>query len=327
MPLQSRQTVVTVKSQSSAGSAASITIGTDNSLRVLGTPTWEPIGEQLIERGDMSSSAGGVVGPVVGSQGWRVQFQTEDYGFTDLTDETTSPLAPLWEASGKVETLTTPDRVRWTPKCGQVFGTDLTYVTIQMDEIGGNKYVLYDGVASVTSEAEAGGRLVHSWTVEGKWATPVASTVSAGDETYGTEPTPSVLKTSVSFTSGISGTVTGLSSFTADYGTEIVTRPVATATGAMDPSFLARSSTGPVLGVTIDADDDTSLAVWAEAVGTTTESRSLAYADGESNTVTLAWLDSFVRLPQRGGDTFRTYDLEIVGTTESVVDPVYVTWS
>ena len=157
MPIQSRQTVVTVKSQSSAGSAASITIGVDESLRVLGAPTIEPIGEQLIERGDMSSSAGGVVGPVLGSQGWRVSFQTEDYGFTDLTDATSSPLTPLWAASGDIDTLTTPDRVRWTPKCGQVFATDLVYVTVQIDEIGGNQYVLYDGVASVTSEADAGG--------------------------------------------------------------------------------------------------------------------------------------------------------------------------
>jgi len=327
MPLQSRQTVVTVKSQGSAGTAATITIGTDPSLRVLGVPTWEPIGEQLIERGDMSSSAGGVVRPVVGSQGWRVQFQTEDYGFTDLTDETTSPLAPLWDASGKVEALTTPDRVRWTPSAGQVFGTDLTYVTIQLDEIGGNKHVLYDGVATVTTEADAGGRLVHTWTVEGKWQTPVASTVTNGDETYGAEPTPSVFKPNVTFTSGIAGTLTGLSAFSADYGTELVTRQVATATGGMDASFLARSSTGPVLSVTIDADDETALTAWGEALGTSTESRSLAFTDGESNTVTLAWLDSFVRLPQRGGDTFRTYDLEIVGTTESVPDPVYITWS
>lgn len=327
MPIQSRQTVVTVKSQSSAGSAASITIGVDESLRVLGAPTIEPIGEQLIERGDMSSSAGGVVGPVLGSQGWRVSFQTEDYGFTDLTDATSSPLTPLWAASGDIDTLTTPDRVRWTPKCGQVFATDLVYVTVQIDEIGGNQYVLYDGVASVTSEADAGGRIVHTWTIEGKWTTPTASTVSNGGETYGTEPTPSVFKPSVTFTSGIAGTVAGLASFAADYGVEIVTRPVATATGAMDVSFLARSSTGPVLGVTIDADDESSLAVWTEAIGGSTESRSLAYTDGQSNTVTLAWLDSFVRLPQRGGDTFRTYDIEMVGTTETVQDPVYITWS
>jgi len=331
MPIDSRQHVLHAVTESSPGTPESITVGTTVAIPTVGPVGFEPIGTQLIERGDVMTSRGGSLAPALGSQGWRVTFQTELYPWDDLEDDTSSPLAALWAACGKLEELTTPDRIRWTPKAGNAVGTDFDPCTIYLDEIGGNRKRAHYCAGRVTAEADAGGRVLLSWEFLGRWTTPTASVVTAGSETYGSSyPVPAVFRPAITLTSGIAGTVSGLARFALDDGVALVERQIATAAGAMDVAYRQRSEVGPVLSIDIDADDESTLSAWAEAVGLTVEARSLVLTDSAGDSCTISLPSSFVRLPQMiDGEAYRGYTIEMVGTTQganSAVDPLTITW-
>lgn len=346
MTISKKNGVLHVALQSALGTAATITIGTTPALRIVGDIGIEQIGEGQILRSDVSSSLGGPVAPRLGSLGWRFTFQTELYAPAMKADFSTTPLYPLFASSAPyTNTDDNPDTATWEPFLGPAAVASGSLpaagsrgvVTVQFDEPGGNRYRLYDGSTACTGwSADAGGRILLDWTVEGKWVAPAASTLTAGAEVYnpgGAYDLTPWLFCGATLTSGITGTVTGLSSFTYAPGQELVTRMSAGSDGAscMAISFIDRSSDGPTLGLTIDAEDETTLAAWAEWLGGTTEDRSItipAPSTASIASVTIMVRDAYVSdAPAMGGDAYRTYDLVLRGTTDAGEQPTIITFT
>lgn len=345
MPIPVKATCVHVVLQSSLGTAATITVGTTPALRVVGDVQITRRGEGQIARTDLSSSLGGPVGPRLGSLGWTFAFRTELYGPASADDLSTTPLGPLFYASAPVvETTGSPDTGTWTPALGptptasgSVPGAGLIgVVTMAVDEIGGNRYALYDGVAKCVGwEADAGGIIYLDWEVQGKWVAPAASTVTAGSEAYNPgdafELTPWTF-CGVTLTSGLAGTPTGLASFSLDPGQELVERSSAGADGAscMAISFLDRNPDGPSLGFTIDADDETALGAWTEYLAGSQETRGITIPAPSGASIASAIIrlnDAWIDTPERGGDTYRTFDLMARGTTDGGAAPFILTFN
>lgn len=336
MPIAMKAGVCHVKLQTALGSAVTITVGTDPALRIVGTPTREQIGEGQINRSDLTGSLGGPVNPRLGSLGWRFSFTTEFYGPEAVDDATTSPLWPLWAASAPItESGTSTGNLDWTPGLLPVptasgdldrdGSSEIGVLTFAFDEIGGNRYTAYDCTAAPTAiYADAGGRILIDWIVEGKWVAPAASTVTAGSEDYDPgsdfDLTP-WLFCGATLSSGITGTPTGLTSFRYEPGVEHVTRMSAGSDGAncMAISQLDRRADGPTLAFSIDADDETSLQVWTEWLGGTTETRGITVTAPSSSSIDSCTFrmqgSAIIAAPEMGGDQYRTYDLVITGTT------------
>lgn len=345
MPIPVKAECVHVVMQSALGTAATITVGTTPALRVVGGVTIDRRGEGQITRTDLSSSLGGPIAPRLGSLGWTMSFRTELYGPGRAYDLTTTPLGPLLYASAPVvETDSNPDTTTWTPALGPAptaggsipTAGGVGVVTIAVDEIGGNRYQLYDGAAVLTGiEAEAGGIIYLDWTVEGKWVVPAASVVTAGSEDYDPDEAFELVPwrfCGVTLTTGITGTPTGLASMSCDPGQALVERMSAGSDGAqcMATSFIDRNPDGPMIGITIDADDETALAAWTEYIAGSTEARSIvipAPSGASIASCTLALASAWVDTPERGGDAYRTYDLTMRGTTEGGTAPFVLTFT
>ncbi len=324
MPDNAKAVVVHVKSQSALGTAATITPGTDEALRVFARPVPSIIGEGVIERADGISAVGPGLRPVAGSKQWETTITTELYAFSDPADVTTSPLGPLWNSCG---VMTEADPITWklsrTAARGTAIGT-LVPFTLQIDEIGGNRYVLYDAHAIPVMMVEAGGRSMITWTVRGLYVAPVASTLTAGTETYGADPMP--------FT-GIGLTAAdGAADFTAiqrvEYrtGLAFVDRPDVTATHGFAAPFLDWAES-PTVAFTADAADETALDVWNDAFSGNAYAWTLTLNHPTDGTMATSIPVGYLRVPTPSGDTFSTYDLEIYGTPDGSDNSMIHTWN
>ena len=241
MPNNAKAIVVHVKSQSSAGTPATITPGTDEALRVVGRPTLEVRGEGVIERSDITSAIGPGLKPVTGSRGWRISMQTELYAFSDGTDATSSPLAPLWNAA----LVGTEDdgargklvyRAERNATIGTTLGKNLVPFTIQIDEIGGNRYTASDCLCTAEIMFDAGGRVMITWTIEGLWSDPAASTLGFDTADYGSEQDAPFVAIGATLSTDLDD-YDAISTFSLTTGMALVERTSVAATDGFAPSY------------------------------------------------------------------------------------------
>lgn len=328
MPNNAKAIVVHVKSQASVGTAATITPGSDEALRVIGRPTFTVRGEGAIERVDLVSAVGPGLQPVTGSRGWDISFQTELYRYSDIADDTSSPLAPLFAASSLVEenangSTNLEITFSRTASIGTTVGTNYVPFTIEVDEIGGNTYSAYDCLCTVALSLDTGGRILLDWTVQGSWIDVVASTLGATTATFGADPLPFVAK-AASLSSDL-GDYPAISTMSLTTGMALVERPDVSATDGFAPSFLDLAEV-PVLGFTCDADDATTLPIWAEVFAGTASNLTATFTDAGNETFKIALPVAYPRVPTPGGDAFQSYDIEFYGTPNASGDALVLTF-
>lgn len=329
MPIQTKAGILYVVSQAAVGTGVTVDQATHTPIRAIEVEM-SPVGEGLIERVDHVSAYSGALQPVRGGQRWDIRIVTELYPWTDPTDITTSPLAALWAACGTLSTLGGPNRIRWAPITAYTPGAigvgTVTPCTVELHEVGGNRYRAIDCYGTVVMRADAGARWMCEWTLHGMWSNdPIASTFTQALAAYGTAQSVPVTLRSASFT----GSPAGFASAAWTPGMVLTERPAAEPSSsiarAFAPSFLSRDQPD-VLAYTVDADDDTALPIWSTALGTTPASISLAWAPG-SQTWTIALPAATWRVPSRqSGKAMRQYDLEAVATVQaSTGDTSYLT--
>ena len=328
MPNNAKAIVVHVKSQSAVGTAATITPGTDEALRVVGMPTLSVRGEGVIERSDITSAVGPGLQPIKGSRGWEIQIVTELYRFSDIGDDTSSPLAPLWAACGIVtENANSSTNLTWEPTrnytIGATVGTNIVPFTIQIDQIGGNRYVASDCQCTPEISFDAGGRVMITWTIHGLWDQPVASTLGVTTADYGADPLPFV---AVGATLGTDlADYTAISTFSLATGLALVERTSVSATDGFVPSFLDFAEP-PVIGFTGDSDDESALPIWTEAFAGTASDLDITLTDSGGETFKIQLPVAYPRVPGIGGDAFATYDFEFFGVPNGSGKSLIVTF-
>lgn len=280
MAQASNQVVVYIKSQASYGTGATIT-QVDRAFRATEC-TFTQAGEGLIERPDTANPFGLPAPPVQGSRRWDIAITASVQPFSDYTDEDTSPASPLLKACAELAPVTYDTEDAIAIRFPADLQTDVTPVTIEMHEIGGNRYRAIDCVGTVQLVMDAAGRLM-GWTfaMQGRWQDVVASTFTSAATTYGNaaaDPLPLTF-CGAALTSGIrradgstEATISGLSAATFVPACTVNERPDATATGlnCYAPSFLARSGESDTFAFTCDAGPESDAAdglrAWASWV-------------------------------------------------------------
>ena len=193
-PISSIQEVVYIKTQAAVGTGETIDQTTDPALRVISC-TFTRAGDGKIRRANVKSATGIESAPVMGGLRWDIALEVECFPFSSYTNVASSPLSPLLRACGQLSLLTTPNRVKYRVKAGNVLGTDLLPLTIERHEIGGNRYRATDVVGTLTGVTmEANKPITLSFTLQGLWSTPVESTFTMALTNYVTAQVPMVFQ-------------------------------------------------------------------------------------------------------------------------------------
>ena len=193
MPISTQTTLVYVKAQSGAGAPEYFTQA-DPALRVLGY-TIAPAGDLLIRRTGSKSASGIAPTPVQGGRYWAVTLQTELYPWSDYTDVDSSPLSALMRACAQLQGVTYDSAAAIRLRIGAAYtlGTTQRPVTIEIHEIGGNKYRATDVVGIISGiTLTAASQILIDWTLEGLWTAPEPSTFTLAAADYGTPQIPMV---------------------------------------------------------------------------------------------------------------------------------------
>lgn len=311
MAANAKAIIVHAKSQASAGVAPTLTVGTDHALRVYQRPTPTIVGEGLIERADALSPFGPGLKPVKGSVGYEVTLMTEWIGFASNDDLTTSPLGPLWNSCG----IMTEDPIVWEPSRiaarGFTAGT-LVPFTLWIDEVGGNRYQMIDCHAIPTLTVEAGQRGMISWSVRGRYVTPVTSSITPGDVTYGSDLMP-IVGVNVGITGGAELTNTAVQRFEFRTGLAFVDRPDVVDNTGLGPVFLDWAES-PAVAFTADSGPEGTFATWADVFGAVAQNLDFTFSQAATGDCVIALPAAYLRVPTLSGDAFSTYDLEAFGT-------------
>jgi len=292
MTQASRIKAVYAKSQSGAGSPATITQG-DLAIRVR-TCTFTQAGEGLQKRTDTVNPSGLPAPPVMGSRYWDISITADVQPFGDYTDVTSCPLSPLLRACADVAAVTYDGEDAIELSFTQSINADVLPCTIELHEIDGNRYRAVDCKGSVVQVFDAAGRLI-SWefTIKGLWTNVAASAFTAASTDYGdsTEDPLPLTFCGGSLTSGIrrsndstEATISGLEAFRVEPNIVVTEKPDSTqlSNACYAPAFLSRGVDGDVISFTCDAgpEDDNAdgLRAWASW---------LAQARGRDLTMTL----------------------------------------
>ncbi len=323
MANNAKSIVVHVVSQSSLGTPALPTIGTTSALRVYQRPTPTIVGEGLIERGDVVSPYGPALRPIAGSRAWECTLMTELLTPDDQTDHTTSPLAPLWNSCG----IVAEDPITWQPSRQAARGTAigaLVPFTLTIDEVGGNRYTLFDCHAIPTITVEAGQRGMISWSVRGRYVAPAASAITFADVVYSNDPLPVVgIGVSSSSNANEFQTVQRLEFVT---GLAFVDRPDVRDAFGQSAVFLDWAE-APTVAFAADSRDETSQDVWTEVFGATAKDLTFTFTNGARCETVISMPVSYLRVPTIGGDAFATYDIQAIGTPNASNQSLLVTWN
>jgi hypothetical protein len=282
MSLQSTlQTLVYVKAQSAVGTGATIT-QSDLALRVRAIDF--QVVEGVIPRDGTMSATGLPAIAVQGGKHWAITMQTELFRFSDFEDEATSPLSALLAGSGALTDTTYDAGGGGAPAINLRISAAMNPptapvpFTIEMHEIGGNRYRATDCFCVPTGAAEGQKEILLDWQIQGLWETPVASTFTAAAADYGATQalqTPMIF-TGASLVSGIrrsngstEQTFTGLRAFGFVPAMQLVPRPstLAGAVAGFAAPYLTRSGASDTVAFTVDAhpegDGTDDLSVWA----------------------------------------------------------------
>ena len=278
-PSSSVQSAVYVKTQAAVGTGETIVQASDPALRVISC-AFTRAGEGKIRRANVKSATGIEAAPVMGGIRWDIAIEVEYFPFSSYTSATSSPLSPLLQACGQLSLLTTPNRVKYRVKAGNVLGTDLLPCTIEHHEIGGDRYRATDVVGVLTGVTmEANKPIVLAFSLQGLWSTPVASTFTQAATDYTTAQLPMVFQgaTLVSGLKESDGTTAqeplDLRTAACTFNTTVSERPN-TLSGNVEgysPSFVTRGGGADQVAFSCtagpegDATGDTS--VWANWIG------------------------------------------------------------
>jgi hypothetical protein len=322
MPNNAKSIVVYAKSQSTLGTAATITPASDPALRVYQRPVPVIVGEGLIERGDVVSPFGPGLPPVQGAKAWEVTLMTELLAPSAQADVTTSPLQPLWNSCG----VMADDPITWQPSRVAARGTTLATLvpfTVEIHEVGGNVYKLYDCHAIPTVTVEAGQRGMVSWAVRGRYVAPAASALVLADVDYGADPLPIV---GINVTAGDDAEdFTAISRVELSTGLAFVDRSdVADAHGTA-PLFLDWAE-APSVALSADSKAENVQGIWAAVFSGTAQALTFTLlSTGRCDTV-ISIPVGYYRVPTISGDTFGTYDLVAFGTPDASNESLVITW-
>ena len=292
MTQASRIKAVYAKSQSAAGSPATIT-QSDLAIRVR-TCTFTQAGEGLLKRTDTVNPSGLPAPPVMGSKYWEVAITADVQPFTDYTAVTSCPLSPLLRACADVTAVTYAAVDAIAIDFTESINADVLPCTIELHEIDGNRYRAVDCKGSVAQVFDAAGRLI-SWefAIKGIWTNVTASAFTAAATDYGAASVDTLPLTfcGASLISGIrrsddstEATIAGIESFKVTPNIIVTEKPDATAlaNSCYAPAFLSRGVDGDTIEFTCDAgpEDDNADGVRAWASW-------LAQARGRDLTLTL----------------------------------------
>lgn len=326
MAQASNQVVVYIKAQGAYGTGATIT-QSDLAFRATEC-TFTQAGEGLIERPDTANPFGLPAPPVQGSRRWDIAITASVQPFSDYTDVDTNPASPLLKACAALSAVTYDAADAIAFQFPADIQTDLTPCTIEMHEIGGNRYRAIDCVGTVQLVMDAAGRLM-GWTfaMQGRWQDVIASTFTSASTTYGNaaaDPLPltfcgATLTSGIRRTNGSTeATISGLSAATFVPACTVNERPDATATGfnCYAPSFLARSGESDTFAFTCDAGPESDAAdglrAWASWIAQA-RGRTLTMEMNQGSgghRVDLVMTEAHYRTPSPKTDqAFRQYDL------------------
>jgi hypothetical protein len=322
MPNNAKSIVVYVKAQSALGTAATITPASDTALRVYQRPVPAIVGEGLIERGDVVSPVGPGLRPVAGSKAWEITLMTELLSPSAQNDVATSPLQPLWNSCG----VMTDNPIVWQPSRVAARGTTLATLvpfTLEVHEIGGNVYKLYDCHAIPTVTVESGQRGMISWAVRGRYIAPATSTLALADVDYGTDPLP-IVGINVSVDNDASNLV-AISRIELVTGLAFVDRPDVTDLHGNAAVFLDWAE-APSVSMSADSQSESAQAIWAAVFGATEQALTFSLASAGRCETILSIPVGYYRVPGIAGDTFGTYDLVAFGTPDSSGNSLVITW-
>lgn len=311
---------VHVASRTTVSNPATITPGTTLGIRTLGRPTMAPTGTGLQARTDVRSPEGPGVRPVLGSRGVEVTFQTELYRFADTSNYQTTGQGPLWAGAG--ELTEGASSLVWTPTNAMArngaasSASGLVPFDLQIDHIGGNRYVVRDCLATVSVAADAGGRILCSWTIRGEYVAPVASTLAYGVTVYDTQAP--IVYVGATHNDGMA-IYSAVSRWSLDMGTELVDRPDGASSLGMGGPLLAWPNP-PTLSFSADSDDETAQSAWGDAYSVAQETLNI-----ELTGFTLELGAAFATSPPTvAGDAFGVYEHAFLGEG---APGVTLTWS
>ena len=257
-----KRTVLHFKAESTPGTYAAPSVGTDLAFRctALSQPTL--YGEPDINRDDdVDAYPGGGI-ELEGAFGWQFEFEGYLPNWGDTSSATGHPLAAFF--AGCPVTIT----------AGGSDGDDLTIdgknglpgaaFSALISELGGNDYKL-QGCQGIISEIKAdrsGGPLMIAGSVKGLWVeTPAATGITHNNVVY-TSQLP-VMNKGAALTDGITGTKLGLGAWTFNPSMALEDEPDALETNGYGIPF-ARHAGKPVFQYNVLARSESSHAVIAE---------------------------------------------------------------
>jgi hypothetical protein len=278
MAQASNQVVVYVKPQVAYGTGATITQA-DLAFRAI-TCTFTQVGEGLIERADTANPFGLPAPPVQGARRWDIAITASVQPFSSYTDVDSNPASPLLKACADLSAVTYDTASAIAFQFPANLAAEVTPCTVEMHEIGGNRYRAIDCVGTVQLVMDSTGRLM-GWTfaLQGRWQDPITSTFTSASTTYGNaaaDPLPLTF-CGASLTSGLrrsngvtEATINGLASATLVPACTVTERKDANqlALNCYAPSFVARSGEPDTFAFACDAGPESDAAdglrAWAE---------------------------------------------------------------
>jgi hypothetical protein len=218
------------------------------------------------------------------------------------------------------------DPITWKPSRIAARGTTLATLvpfTLEIHEVGGNVYKLYDCHAIPTITVEAGQRGMVSWTVRGRYVAPAASSLALADIDFGDDPLPIV---------GISvaqdddaGSLVALSRIEISTGLAFVDRPdVADAHG--NAAVFLDWAEAPSVSMSADSESESTNAVWAGVFAGTERALGFTLTSAGRCETVITIPAAYYRVPTIAGDTFSTYDIVAFGTPDASNDSLLITW-
>lgn len=329
MPISSRQGLVYATTEGTPGTGETITQGGQDAIRVLSVE-FSQVGQGLIRRDDLIGPYPGGLALVKGGLLGQMVITCELTPFDDITAATGHAQSPLLRACG-VLSSNGSDTATWRPAATLAYATGPEPCTVEFHEIGGNRYRLTGAVGTLNVSAETGQRPQVTYTLTGMWADPAASAFNASSATYANDELPYISEDGTLTTGLATGAsaVEGLASWTYTPGVTVTPRPDA-ASSASDAYAIAFYDRGSYdeLAMTVDADDESTVSWWGDALGTEANNVSIMINSGGTQTCEIDLESAYYDLPQPStGQPYRQYDIVALATVQSDGDTSSIVWN